>query len=258
MALPRTPSDTYTINPYRIRVSQRYLDITRQKLELARLPRERRSLYANQPQEGSILKAELEPLIDYWMERYDWKAEESIINDTLPQFRTTVIGTRLHFVHKQSSSPQAIPLLLVHGWPESFLAMAPTVEALCEPATSPGMGGQVSPAFHVVAPTIPGFGFSDEVADEGNNLWTTAEVFDALMKRLGYSHYIVHGIGWSDPFLVECLVNVLTVFCRGFKIARAIAIRHSESCMAVHTVDPVMPSPMSVIHIQTSLRPHVC
>jgi hypothetical protein len=236
---------THAIISYRIQVSQRYLDLTRQKLGLARLPRERRLLYGNLSLDSGISKSELERLIDHWIEKYDWKAEESIINDTLQQFRTTVLGQRLHFVWRRSTTPQAIPLLFVHGWPESFLTVAPVIDALCEPTVSPSTGQQDGPSFHVVAPTIPGFGFSDEVADEGNNFWSTAEIFDALMKRLGYSRYIIHGSGWWDT-ISPGRQNRMLMNVRGFKIARAISLRHPESCMAVHTVNPGMPLPMFV------------
>jgi len=196
MTSPHSPTDAFAINPYRIRVSQRYLDLTRQKLELTRLPREVKSLHGGPVLNSGISKSDLEPLVDFWAERYDWRAEEARINDNLPQFRTTVLGTRLHFIHKTSSSPQAIPLLFIHGWPDSFLTVAPILDALCEPAQSAQRGVEGSPAFHVVAPTIPGFGFSDAVAEEGNNCLTTAEIFNALMRRLGYSRYAIHGSDW--------------------------------------------------------------
>jgi pimeloyl-ACP methyl ester carboxylesterase len=185
------PSDAIPsiIQPYRIHVSQRYLDLTKQKLELTRLPRDpptnRQDIDVGTP------KSQLEPLIDHWSYHYDWRAQEAFYNDTLPQYRISLQGPRLHYVHKRSEDPHAIPLLFVHGWLESFIAVSSMVDALCK------AGDDVNePSFHVVAPSIPGFGFSDQVAEEGNNIATTTEVFDTLMKTLGYTRYIAHGSGW--------------------------------------------------------------
>lgn len=183
------------IHPYRMRVSQRYLDLTKQKLELTRLPRE--PLSSQQFLNFGVAKPDLEPLIDHWLEDYDWRKEEALFNDTLPQYRGVINGARLHFVHRRSPSPNAIPLLFVHGFPESFISVSRVIDALCTPVVSPTRPGDSSvPAFHVVAPSIPGFGFSDPVSEEGNAIPTTAAIFDSLMKTLGYRQYIVHGSGW--------------------------------------------------------------
>lgn len=131
-----------------------------------------------------------------WTEEYSWRAQEAFFNDTLPQFRAVIHGARLHFVHRRSPSPDAIPLLFVHGWPESFIAVSNMIDALCNPASNPPRGHNNVPSFHLVAPSIPGFGFSDQVSEEGNNMSTTAELFDALMKTLGYWRYIATGSGW--------------------------------------------------------------
>lgn len=109
---------------------------------------------------------------------------------------------RVHFVHKASQHSNAIPLLFVHGWPGSFLEVSKVIDALTEPVTASaanplrdaGNHGETQMrAFHVVAPSIPGFGFSDASMDEGFGLKETAEIFDVLMKRLGYSKYVAHG-----------------------------------------------------------------
>lgn len=196
MSAPQSPVDAVGINPYRIHVSQRYLDLTRQKLELTRLPREPRSAHGVMTADVGVTKSTLEPLVDHWLEDYNWREQETKFNDGLPQFRAAVGGTRLHYIHRTSSASNAIPLLFVHGWPDSFLTVAPMIDALCEPVSSPSKTQPGPPAFHVVAPTIPGFGFSDNVTEEGNNFHSTAEMFDGLMKRIGYMQYMVHGSGW--------------------------------------------------------------
>ncbi|KAK5694855.1 hypothetical protein LTR97_009446 [Elasticomyces elasticus] len=180
---PRSPISANEPQSYRMHVSQRYLDLTKQKLELARLPREPQG-YQVQSSDFGITKAELEPLVDHWLEQYDWRKQEAFYNDTLPQFR--------------AMSPDAIPLLFVHGFPESFLAAAPMIEALCDPIATPPRGAEDAQAFHVVVPSIPGFGFSDALPEEGNAMPTTAAMLDSLMKSLGYQQYIAHGTGWYD------------------------------------------------------------
>ncbi|KAF2163565.1 hypothetical protein M409DRAFT_68469 [Zasmidium cellare ATCC 36951] len=219
----RSPGGSSTVLPYRMHVSQRYLDLTRQKLDLARLPREPQTRQ-NQANVG-VSKAQLEPLVDHWTEDYNWREQEAYYNEVLPQFRLAIHGTRIHFVHRRSNSMNAIPLLVAHGWPESFIAVSHVIEALCNPVSTPPRGDENVPTFHIVVPSIPGTGFSDQVAEEGNNIATTAEAFDALMKSLGYSRYIAHGSGW------------------GFRICRMIALTHPESCMAVHTANPEIPPP---------------
>lgn len=150
---PRQPTNANDVQPYRMHVSQRYLELTKQKLELTRLPREPQG-YGRQSNEFGASKAELEPLIDHWMEHYDWRTQETFYNDTLPQFRAAINGTRMHFVHRRSQSPNAIPLLFVHGFPESFTTIAPMIEALCDPIMTPPRGGEIVQAFHVVAPSM--------------------------------------------------------------------------------------------------------
>jgi len=117
-------------------------------------------------------------------------------NDTLPQFRALVNGARMHFVHRKSTSATAVPLLFVHGFPESFIGVAHVIDDLCDPKSGLSGGDESAQAFHVVCPSIPGFGFSDTVPEEGNNIQSTAHLFDGLMKALGYTQYIVHGSGW--------------------------------------------------------------
>nr|POE87399.1 putative epoxide hydrolase [Quercus suber] len=181
------------VHPYRMYVSQKYLDLTKRKLELTRLPRSPQGSFYDSS--GGVTKDELEPLVDHWAETYDWRAQEAHYNEVLPQFRTSLNGTRLHFVHKRSASPNAIALLFVHGWPESFLSVAHIIDALCDPTSSKAEGEESVPAFHVVAPSIPGLGFSDAVTEEANNMQMTAATMDLLMRSLGYTQYIAHGSG---------------------------------------------------------------
>lgn len=141
------------------------------------------------------------------LEGYDWRAAEAKFNLSLPQFRTTISipsssepsGTqplRIHFVHKRSKHSNAIPLLFCHTWLASFIEVQRIINTLTDPQILPGFGDGAQQAFHVIAPSIPGFGFSDGSMSDDLGLNDTAEVFDRLMARLGYDRYVAHGSGW--------------------------------------------------------------
>ena len=142
------------------------------------------------------------------MEEYDWRAQETIFNNRLPQFRTTIDTKttspnpgeegkiRLHFAHQRSSAQRAIPLLFCHGWPPSFTEVIKIIDPLSNPILTPPRGSQNALGFHIVAPSIPGFGFSDASPSETFGIRKTAEIFDALMKRLGYQEYVAYGGDW--------------------------------------------------------------
>ncbi|KAF1954072.1 alpha/beta-hydrolase [Byssothecium circinans] len=239
-----TPNDEdgpEAIMPYSMHVSSHYLGLTRRKLELTRLPREL-DLGEQRRWELGTPKAVLEPLLDFWLETYDWRTQEAHFNTTLPQFRTAIAlpsslssdghldtgqsqSLRIHFVHRRSKHTNAIPLLFCHTWPSSFIEVEKIVDALTDPQSLPSFGGGAQQAFHVVAPSIPGFAFSDASPMEGLGLKETAEAFDGVMKRLGYEHYVAQGTGW------------------GFSICRALALNHSLHCAAVHTVNPSFVEP---------------
>lgn len=122
----------------RLEVSQKYLDLTRRKLELVRLPHA--PLNASRSLNIGVSNNELEPVIHHWLEAYNWREQETFYNDTLPQFRVPINGTRLHFVHMRSHMPAAVPLLFIHGFPESFIAVSKIADMLSNPISSPTSG----------------------------------------------------------------------------------------------------------------------
>lgn len=232
---------------YRMHVSQKYLDLTKQKLELTRLPRVTQTAGSS-----GISKAELEHLVDHWTEGYSWRAQENFYNHALPQYRMPINGTRIHFVHRRSRSPNSMPLLFLHGFPDSFIAVSNMIDALCDPVRTPPRGEEDSPAFHVVAPSIPGFGFSDQVPEDGNNLAGTADIFNALMHFLGYDRYLLHGSGWSVITKLSCVracpsSTVAYEMSRGFYVGRQLALTRSESCIGLHTANLNISPPRSVM-----------
>jgi epoxide hydrolase len=127
----------------------------------------------------------LKKLADYWTTRFDWKKQEALLNK-YPQFITEIDGQNIHFLHVRSSNPDATPLMLIHGWPGSFADFIKVVEPLTNPKS-----GNI--AFHLVIPSIPGFGFSTPVKEKGWNMFRMATAFTSLMQKLGYEKFAVHG-----------------------------------------------------------------
>ena len=132
----------------------------------------------------------LRHLADYWLNHYDWRRAEAELN-TIPQFMVTIDGQPIHLMYVRSPEPDAIPLVLTHGWPSSGIEFTRLIKPLTDPAAE---GGDPSTAFHLVIPTLPGYGFSNPVRQPGwGNLFRVAQAWDGLMHRLGYHRYAVHG-----------------------------------------------------------------
>ena len=131
----------------------------------------------------------LRGLVDYWHHTYDWRAAEARLN-TFPQFTTVIDGQRIHFLHVRSAEPDALPLVLTHGWPGSIVEFLELIEPLIDPVAH---GGTAADAFHVVIPSLPGFGFSGPTADGGWSVDRIARAWAELMSRLGYERYGAQG-----------------------------------------------------------------
>lgn len=179
--------------PFTIDVEPRFIDDVRFRVKNARSPVPP-GTYEPEYTEGPTL-ANSTTLHDYWLDHYDWFAEQTSINSKLKQFTTTVQSpdsnythkVPLHFVHHRSSRADAIPLLFVHGWPGSFLEVTKIINLLTNPPNSS------VPAFHVVAPSIPGFGFSPAPVKAGYGTTEAGHSFHALMQQLNYTKYIYQG-----------------------------------------------------------------
>jgi epoxide hydrolase len=128
-------------------------------------------------------------LVEYWRDGYDWRGWEAKLND-LPQFTTTIDGQNIHILHVRSPEPDALPLILTHGWPNSFVEYLELIGPLTDPRAH---GGNPADAFHVVIPSIPGFAFSGPTREPGWNRYRTARAWIELMNRLGYDRYGTHG-----------------------------------------------------------------
>jgi pimeloyl-ACP methyl ester carboxylesterase len=128
-------------------------------------------------------------LADYWANEYDWSAQQAVLN-TFPQFTTSIDGQMIHYVHVRSSVEGATPLLLLHGYPSSFVEFSRMIGPLVDPAAH---GARAEDAFHVVIPSPPGFGFSTPLDSPGWDIQRAAAAFDQIMTAIGYEHYGVHG-----------------------------------------------------------------
>jgi pimeloyl-ACP methyl ester carboxylesterase len=157
-------------------------------------------------------------LCEYWADEYDWRSREKALN-RFPQFRTEVDGLGLHFLHLRSPHPEALPLVISHGWPGSIVEFHKVIEPLTDPTAH---GGDAADAFHVVAPSLPGFGFSDKPSATGWGVNRIADAFSALMARLGYEHYGAQGGDW------------------GAMITSAIGFRDAEHLAGIHLNMPIV------------------
>lgn len=203
------------IRPFTIAVSDQELEDLSTKLALTRLPDEL-DLPVDQAWDWGIPLAVIKPVLEYWRTKYNWREVEAKINRTLPQFITHVDSQNhgpleIHFVHKRSDNPAATPLLFIHGWPGNFLEVSKMIDELANPSDPK------HPAFHVVAPSIPGYVFSQRPSAPGVDVKGTAFLFDKLMAKLGYNHYLAQG---GDL---------------GSRICRCLALFHQDRCLGTHT-----------------------
>ncbi len=177
------------IRPFNVRVPDEILDDLDDRLKRARLPDQIPDTDWSYGTDGAYLSE----LIDYWRTEFDWRAQEQILNE-LDQFTTVIDGVDLHFIHQRSSNPDAVPLLLIHGWPGSIFEFMEIIGPLSDPAS---YGGNRSDAFHLVIPSLPGFGFSGKPSESGWSPERMAAAFAELMERLDYDRYGVQGGDWG-------------------------------------------------------------
>jgi len=184
------------IRPFRIEIPQADLDDLAERLARTRFANELPP-DTSRPQQGPVLPGweygvpvgYVRDLVEYWQHKYDWRVWEARLNQ-YPQFITEIDGQPIHFLHLRSPEPGAVPLILTHGWPNTFLEYVDLVAPLTDPA---GHGGEAADAFDVVVPSLPGFGFSGPTREPGWDAQRTARAWAELMGRLGYDRYGAHG-----------------------------------------------------------------
>ncbi|MFJ6838616.1 epoxide hydrolase family protein [Streptomyces sp. NPDC091209] len=184
-----TFTDAPGVHPFRIDFPQSYLDDLHRRLDHTRWPDELPGVgWAR-----GVPKDYLQDLVRYWRHAYDWRAAEERLN-AWPQFTTEIDGARLHFAHIRSPEPGATPLVMTHGWPGSIVEFTDVVGPLTDPRAH---GGDPADAFHLVVPSIPGFGLSGPTRDTGWEFTRVAAAFAELMERLGYRRYGAQGGDWG-------------------------------------------------------------
>jgi pimeloyl-ACP methyl ester carboxylesterase len=179
------PTGGDDVRPFRIDVPQAQLDDLTERLARTRFA-------APLPGDGwdtGVPVAYLRGLVGYWRDGYDWRAQERALN-AHPHFTTAIDGQPIHFLHVRSPEPDALPLVLTHGWPGSFVEFLDVIGPLTDPVAH---GGVAADAFHLVIPSLPGFGFSAPVTGPGWDTTRTAAAWAELMRRLGYHRYGVQG-----------------------------------------------------------------
>ena len=224
--LPAKPGPA-TIRPFKMHVPDCVLIDLRRRLAEAKWPDQ---LPGTTWEYGADIK-KVRELADYWQNGYDWRAQEAKIN-RFDQFTTEIDGQQIYFIHQRSSRPDAIPLMLIHGWPGSIVEFLALIEPLIDPKD------KNSPAFDVIVPSLPGFGFSGPTTTRGWGPQRIAKALVVLMDRLGYSKYGIQGGDW------------------GSLIARDMAYQAPARVIGLHlnllTVDP--PNPEAVAQMSDAER----
>src|SRR5678816_485665 len=180
-----TTTQAPSIRPFRVNVPDEELAAMRRRISATRWPT--KELVADRSQ--GVQLATLQELARYWTSEYDWRKCEARLN-ALPQFTTEIDGVEIHFIHVRSRHENALPLIMTHGWPGSVIELLGTIGPLTDPTAH---GGTPEDAFHLVLPSLPGYGFSGEPTELGWDASRTARAWAELMHRLGYTRYVAQG-----------------------------------------------------------------
>jgi pimeloyl-ACP methyl ester carboxylesterase len=207
--------DSGQVTPFRVDIPQEVLDDLRARLDGTRWPEAETVADWSQ----GVPLAYLRGLCRYWAEGYDWRATERRLN-LLPQFRTEIDGLGIHLLHVRSPHPDAFPVVLTHGWPGSIVEFLKVIGPLTDPTAH---GGEATDAFHLVIPSLPGYGFSDRPAQPGWGVERIAGAWARLMARLGYQRYGAQGGDW------------------GTSVSTSIAQQDPEHVAGIHLNPPLAP-----------------
>jgi len=183
--------DDRLVRPFKVQVPQAALDDLRRRIAATRWPDKET---VGDRSQGARL-AELQELVKYWGSGYDWRKLEARLN-ALPQFKTTIDGVEIHFIHVRSRHKNALPVIVTHGWPGSVIEQLKIIGPLTDPTAH---GGSAEDAFDVVIPSIPGYGFSGRPTGTGWDPERIARAWAELMTRLGYTSYVAQGGDWGTP-----------------------------------------------------------
>jgi pimeloyl-ACP methyl ester carboxylesterase len=207
---------TAAIKPYQISVGDDVLDDLRLRLRNTRWPE---AELVDDWSQGAPLRW-IKEICRYWAEDYDWRKREALLN-RFAQFTTEIDGLAIHFLHVRSPHPDAMPLIITHGWPGSIVEFQKVIEPLTNPTA---FGGEAADAFHLVCPSLPGFGFSAKPTTTGWGVDRIATAWASLMDRLGYDRYGAQGGDWGSA--VTTAIGALdSGRCAGIHITLAMGTR---------------------------------
>jgi pimeloyl-ACP methyl ester carboxylesterase len=226
-ALANATAQDTTIRPFRVSVAEVALVDLRRRIAATRWPD--KETVSDQSQ--GVQLAKLQDLVRYWGTGYNWRKAEAKLN-ALPQFITTIDGVDIQFTHIRSRHPNAMPLIMTHGWPGSVLELLKVIGPLTDPTA---YGGRAEDAFHLVLPTYPGYGFSGKPT-EAWNPGRVAHAWDVLMKRVGYERYVSQGGDW------------------GAIISQVMAVQAPAGLLGIHTNMPGT-TPPSVLRLIRNREP---
>jgi pimeloyl-ACP methyl ester carboxylesterase len=205
------------VQPFRVNVPQAEVEDLHERLRRTRWPERE---VVDDWSQGVPLDW-LQDMCRYWLNVYDWRAAEKRLN-RFPQFRAEVDGLGIHFIHARSPQPNALPLIMTHGWPGSVVEFLKVIGPLSDPAAH---GGNPADAFHVVCPSLPGYGFSDKPTQPGWGLEKIAHAWSGLMTELGYDTFAAQGGDW------------------GAGVSTCIGAQEPKRCTALHlNIPPCLPS----------------
>src|SRR5215471_21271208 len=199
---------TDTIKPFRIAVADDVLDDLKARLRRTRWPE---AELVDDWSQGAPLRW-VKDVCRYWLEDYDWRKREAALN-RFAQFTTVIDGLDIHFIHVRSPHANALPLIMTHGWPGSLVEFHKVIEPLTNPTAH---GGDAADAFHLVCPSLPGYGFSGKPTKPGWGVAHIADAWDELMTRLGYARYGAQGGDW------------------GSGVTAALGLRHADRVAGIH------------------------
>ena len=217
------------VTPFVLSIPDTQLDDLKRRLDSTRWPDKET---VDDWSQGAPL-AKVQALCAYWRNEYDWRRCEAQLNN-LGQFKTGFDGLNIHFLHVRSPHPNALPLLLTHGWPGSVVECMKVIGPLTDPTA---YGGSAADAFHVVAPSLPGYGFSDKPKNTGWGVGRIAQAWAELMARLGYGRWVAQGGDW------------------GSAVTSAIGVARPAACAAIHVNMPlIFPGPEDVADLTPGER----
>src|SRR6187431_516592 len=177
------------VRPFRVDVPEAELDDLRRRIKATRFPEKEAVADFSQ----GVQLALIQEIARYWASDYDWRKVETKLN-SYPQFITEIDGLDIHFIHVRSQHDNALPLIVTHGWPGSIIEQLKIIDPLTNPT---GHGASAADAFHLVIPSIPGYGFSGKPATTGWGPVRIARAWVVLMKRLGYTRFVAQGGDWG-------------------------------------------------------------